>query len=219
MQKKKKSIRISICSCLFATALLCGGCANDTAVVIETADGAKQEELRDTGMQTASQENPGIVESDEKTSVQEAETIYVQVNGAVNAPGVYPVEEGSRVFEVIEKAGGMTAEAAAEALNQAAVLSDGQVITVYTYQEWEEIRASGDTAVDGDMHSQDDGRVNINTADLNTLCTIPGIGATRAEHIISYRNENGPFDSVEDIKKVSGIKDGLFEQIKDLIKV
>ena len=194
MQKKKKSIRISICSCLFATALLCGGCANDTAVVIETADGAKQEELRDTGMQTASQENPGIVESDEKTSVQEAETIYGYLTSFTDA--IY-----------------------AEALNQAAVLSDGQVITVYTYQEWEEIRASGDTAVDGDMHSQDDGRVNINTADLNTLCTIPGIGATRAEHIISYRNENGPFDSVEDIKKVSGIKDGLFEQIKDLIKV
>lgn len=216
---QKKSIKMSICSCLFAAALLCGGCANDTAVVIEPADGAQQEELQDTGIQTASQENPGTVESEEETAVQEAETIYVQVNGAVNAPGVYPVEEGSRVFEVIEKAGGMTNEAAAEALNQAAVLSDGQVITVYTYQEWEESRASGDTAVDRDIYSQDDGRVNINTADLNTLCTIPGIGATRAEHIISYRNENGPFGSVEDIKKVSGIKDGLFDQIKDLIKV
>lgn len=219
MQKKKRIIRLLFGSCLFATALLCGGCGGASAVAIEDLRAVPEETVADA---SAAEEGAGAAQDGGDAFAAEPETIFVQVNGAVISPGVYPMEEGGRVFEAIEKAGGLTEEAAAEALNQAAVVSDGQVITVYTYQEWEE-RRSLDTALSGeDMQGQDtmeDGRVNINTADLDTLCTIPGIGRTRAEHIISYRSENGPFECIEDIKKVSGIKEGLFDQIKDMIKV
>lgn len=208
MQKQKRTIKTRILGCLFVTAFLCIGCAGQKEASLDM--------LQETGQESAQEVRTIPPDAD-------VEQIYVQVNGAVEKPGVYQMEAGGRIFQAIELAGGMTQEAAPQSLNQAAVAADGQVITVYTYQEWEEIQNSAEplpedalTQTAADM--QDD-RVNINTADLDTLCGIPGIGQTRARDIISYREQNGAFERIEDIQKVSGIKEGLFNRIKDKIKV
>ena len=141
------------------------------------------------------------------------EEIYVQVAGAVVKPDVYKLPEGSRVYAAIEAAGGLLDSADDNDINQAALLEDGQKIYVYTYEETallEEEQA---------LEEADDGLVNINTATLNELTALPGIGEAKANQIIAYREANGNFSSIEDIKKVSGIGDGIFNQINSLIKI
>ena len=141
---------------------------------------------------------------------------YVYVTGAVKYPGVYEVSPGTRVFQVIDKAGGFIGEADIESLNLAATVQDGSVIRVNDVS-----RKAGNDALndisDGAMAGN--GLININTASLAELTGINGIGESRAQAIIAYREENGPFPSIEAIKKVSGIKDGLFNKIKDQITV
>lgn len=134
--------------------------------------------------------------------------ICVHICGAVKAPGVYFLSEGARVFEVVEMAGGLLDEAAEEYVNLADHVSDG--LQVYIPFEGEDLPA---------MKEQQDGLVNINTAGSGELMTLPGIGQTKAEAIISYREQNGPFLVPEDIKNVAGIKDNTFEKIKEYIKV
>ena len=113
----------------------------------------------------------------------------------------------------------MTDEAATESLNQAQEVTDGQMIVLYTHAEWEKLQESGALPEEALATEDADGRVNINTAGVEELCTISGIGKSRAESIVTYREQNGAFGSIEDIMKVSGIKDGLFQKIKDKIKV
>lgn len=232
MQKQKRIIRMRILGCLFATAFLCVGCAGQKGTSLdmlqEETDSAGEALLVIQGTQdeASRQQETGQESAQEARTIPsdaDVEQIYVQVNGAVEKPGVYQMEAGGRIFQAIELAGGMTQEAAPQSLNQAAVAADGQVITVYTYQEWEEIQNSAgklpeDILTQNAADIQDD-RVNINTADLDTLCGIPGIGQTRARDIITYREQNGAFERIEDIQKVSGIKEGLFNRIKDKIKV
>lgn len=210
MQKKNK-VFLKFTGCLMLTVLLLCGCASENDLVIETAE-------NEASVQTA----------DEKTVTQEVaestvaaipEVVYVQVAGAVRAPGVYELPAGSRVFEAVQKAGGMTDEAAPESLNQAQEVSDGQMIVLYTYKEWEQMQQAGSSSEGVSQADAGDGRVNINTAAIEELCTISGIGQSRAESIVAYREQNGAFESIEDIMKVSGIKDGLFQKIKDKIKV
>lgn len=232
MQKRKKNIKTRILGCLFATAFLCIGCAGQRETSLdmlqEETGGAKEESLviQETQDEASTQQDTGQKPAQEASAIPsqaDAQQIYVQVNGAVKMPGVYQMEAGGRIFQAIELAGGMTQEAAPQSLNQAAVAADGQVITVYTYQEWEEMQNSAGTlpkdALTQTAADMQDDRVNINTADLDTLCGIPGIGQTRARDIISYREQNGAFERIEDIQKVSGIKEGLFNRIKDKIKV
>lgn len=134
-------------------------------------------------------------------------SIYVFVCGAVNNPGVYEVSEGSRAFEVIEAAGGFTAEAADYVVNQAEVLKDETKLYIPTIEEVEEQSSSGS------------GKVNINFATKEELMTLPGVGEAKANQIIQYRNENGSFVRIEDIMLISGIKEGLFEKIKEYITI
>lgn len=135
--------------------------------------------------------------------------IYVHVCGAVNSPGVYTLIEGSRVYEAIELAGGFTESAATESINQAEVLKDGQMLRVYTT---EEVLLQKESSVD-------DGKVNINRADEEELMTLPGIGESKAKSILSYREEHGEFSSVEDLKNITGIKEGVYSKIKDYITI
>lgn len=147
---------------------------------------------------------------------EESVTIYVYVCGAVENPNVYQVDAGSRLFEVIELAGGFTAEADCASLNLARNVVDGEQIVVYTLEE----TANGMTVVSENGTAQSgSGLVNINTASLTELTSISGIGESRAQAIIAYREKNGGFASIEDIKKVDGIKDGLFAKIKDYIMI
>ena len=154
-----------------------------------------------------------------EAALQPAESIYVQVCGAVNCPGVYELTAGARVFEAIEKSGGLRQDAAPEAVNQAAEAVDGSMILIPTREQWETQTADTPTAGKASQDAAADGRVNINTADVQTLMTISGIGTAKAESIIAYRNEKGAFTSVEQIQNVTGIGDKLFQKIKDKIRV
>lgn len=164
------------------------------------------------------------------------EMIYVDVCGAVANPGVFQLAAGSRVFQAIEAAGGYLPEAALTCVNRAGVLTDGQQLYILTQEEMERQRldpAEMAKASDGQMNGsagtgqntgmtaqvQQDNRININTADEAQLTTLTGIGATRAQAIIAYREENGPFAAIEDIMNVQGIKEGTFAKIKDEIVV
>ncbi|MCI9137216.1 MAG: hypothetical protein HFH48_06590 [Lachnospiraceae bacterium] len=148
-----------------------------------------------------------------KENLQEKKKIYVQVNGAVKNPGVYELEEGSRIFQAVELAGGITEEADAGALNQAEMLKDGQMIRIPRYGETEEQLSQMEGA------GQEDGRVNLNTATEAELMTLPGIGTAKAKSILAWREENGSFLQVEDLMKIEGIKSGVFSKIKDSVKV
>lgn len=149
-------------------------------------------------------------------AVNEAQILYVHVCGAVNQAGVYPCKKGDRVFQLIEAAGGFSDDACLEALNQAEEVEDGSKIYVPTIAEWEQ---TGKQSLIESKDSARDGRVNINTADVNVLCTLPGIGESKAQAILSYREEKGGFQSIEEIKAVSGIGNGVYSKIKDLIKI
>ena len=137
---------------------------------------------------------------------------YVYICGAVVSPGVYEVPEHTRIYEVVELADGFTPEADDTVLNLAENVLDGQKLYI---PKQGEITEKADTAQD----VQGVGKVNINTADKTALMTLPGIGASKAEDIIQYRKENGSFQKIEDIKKISGIKDAAFNKIKELICV
>ncbi len=129
---------------------------------------------------------------------------YVYICGYVINPGVYICDEGMRIYELIDMAGGFHSEADRDYLNLVEVVTDGQKIYVPKL---------------GEVVSGDKQKVNINTADKLTLMTLPGIGESRASDIISYREEQGGFARIEDIMKVSGIKEAAYEKIKDYIVV
>lgn len=147
--------------------------------------------------------------------------IYVDLKGAVKHPGVYALDQGSRVFDLLEMAGGLTEDAAERALNQAQLLVDQQSLYVPTMEEWE-VESQGPQAnVVGSqaplVSSPNSGKVNINQADLAQLETLPGIGAKKAQAIIDYRTANGSFHSLEDLGKVKGIGPKMLEKLKDLV--
>ncbi len=157
-----------------------------------------------------------------------AAVIQVYVCGAVVSPGVYTLPEGSRVYEAVAMAGGLLETAEPRALNQARLLSDGEQITVLTVEEAESGEgllpegsegASDGGASFGETADSSGGKVNLNTADEAGLMTIPGIGESRAKAIIAYREKNGKFQSIEEIMEIDGIKEKMFEKIKDSITV
>lgn len=147
--------------------------------------------------------------------------IYVDLKGAVKHPGVYALDQGSRVFDLLEMAGGLTEEAAERALNQAQLLVDQQSLYVPTMAEWEAESQGPQANLVGSqdplVSSPNSGKVNINQADLAQLETLPGIGAKKAQAIIDYRTANGSFHSLEDLGKVKGIGPKMLEKLKDLV--
>lgn len=146
--------------------------------------------------------------------------MFVYVCGAVVSPGVYTVDADTRIFEAIEAAGGVTKDAAEEYLNLAQPVTDGQKILVPTQEEARELEHSGIQGLPQDAAEEaQDGLVNINTAGEDLLMTLPGIGASKAQSIITYREVHGNFKTVEELKKIEGIKEGVFNKIKDLIRV
>lgn len=181
---------------------------------------------------------------DENTS----KTVFVDIKGAVNAPGVYELEEGKRIIDVINLAGGLSDNANTINLNLSKKLTDEMYVVVYTKNEIVEYKKNNgntneiicasnecvcpDTNNDacisqgGSKNSTSnnasdgiDGKVSINTAGLDELMKLSGIGESKANAIISYRQENGSFKTIEEIKNVSGIGDAVFEKIKDDITI
>ena len=144
----------------------------------------------------------------------QAETIFVYVCGAVCNPGVYELPVESRAYEAVAQAGGMSEDAAGTAVNLAEVLTDGQKLQIPFQGE------NSDTQqVSDDSEITTDSRVNINTASIDELMTLKGIGQTRAEQILEYREKHGSFASPEAIMGVDGIKQGTYDKIKDNIRV
>ena len=131
---------------------------------------------------------------------------------------MYQIEEGSRLFELIDLSGGMLESADTTSQNLARVLQDGEKIQILTEEEVNEQSKRGATISTGDI-GQQHGLVNINTATVQELTSLTGIGESRALAIIAYREEKGLFKSIDGIKKVAGIKEGLFEKIKNKITV
>lgn len=143
-----------------------------------------------------------LEENEDAILVQEEwEQVYVHVCGAVMNPGVYALPVGSRLYEATALAGGLAQEADTDGINLARTLKDGEQVRIPF--QGEEI--------------QTDGLININRADESQLCQIPGVGASKAKAILLYRETNGPFDSIEALMKVSGIKEGLLEQMRPYI--
>lgn len=154
---------------------------------------------------------------EKKQQTEKTTEIYVQIDGAVKKPGVYTFSEESRVYELIEAAGGLLPEAYDLGINQAKRLEDGEKIYVYTKEEIE--NGAGTTDTQNPQGQTDDGKVNINTASVEELMTLSGIGETRAKDIIAYRNAHGAFSLPEDLKNVSGIGDSTYNKIADAIIV
>ena len=169
-------------------------------------------------------------------SSEEAKTLVVHICGAVSAPGVYELPAGSRIIDAVEAGGGFLTEADEACCNLAEEIVDGCQIYIMTKTEscadgQTEKKAGIQTSPDSDMQTTDrnvrsnsapaleNGLVNLNTADVAALMTLPGIGESRAKAIISYREQHGAFAQIEDIMKISGIKQAAFSKIKDKITV
>ena len=169
-------------------------------------------------------------------SSEEEKTLVVHICGAVSAPGVYELPAGSRIIDAVEAGGGFLPEADEACCNLAEEIVDGCQIYIMTKSEscadgQTEKKAGIQTSPDSDMQTTDrnvrsnsttaleNGLVNLNTADVAALMTLPGIGESRAKAIISYREQHGAFAQIEDIMKISGIKQAAFSKIKDKITV
>ena len=126
--------------------------------------------------------------------------------------GVYELPENSRVYEAVAMAGGMTEDAGMEAVNQAEFVTDGQMLRIPTMEEVAAAQEESESNVD-------DGLLDINRASVADFMTLPGIGQSKAEALFQYREAHGRFSSIEEIMNVDGIKEGVFNKIKDSIKV
>jgi competence protein ComEA len=142
--------------------------------------------------------------------------IVVHITGAVPRPGVYALPQGARVQDGISAAGGFLAEADKEQINLARPLEDGEKLDVPYSEGFSPVIP---TPMAAPVTGEETNLIDINTASSFELETLPGIGPTTAQMIIEYREENGPFLSIEDIINVSGIGPGTYERIKDLITV
>lgn len=208
-----------------------------TAECTEEASGDSRQQGCDAG---DAAERTGAAESAEAERNDAAESgkrelLYVYVCGAVECPGVYAFEEGARVFDAIEAAGGLSADADGACVNQALKLSDQDQLYIRTLEEKEqkgensctgtspEGSASGNgyglLPAEGSAGTENaaDARININTASQKDLTSLPGIGDTKAAAILADRTENGFYEAPEDLKRVSGIGDATFEKLRDRI--
>lgn len=192
----------------------------------------------DTDQNRKAEPNAGSTDRTELSdaSSEEAKTLVVHICGAVSAPGVYELPAGSRIIDAVEAGGGFLPEADEACCNLAEEIVDGCQIYIMTKTEscadgQTEKKAGIQTSPDSDMQTTDrnvrsnstpaleNGLVNLNTADVAALMTLPGIGESRAKAIISYREQHGAFAKIEDIMKISGIKQAAFSKIKDKITV
>lgn len=228
------NIKIKYCvavAAMLAAAAFCGCESADGEVIpIERAESGPQPE---EAAQKTAEATP--VEIDTEPAV-----IKVYICGAVKNPDVYTVDASCRMVDVVEAAGGFLPDAGLDYINLAATLNDGQKIYIPTKREVEEVLAEGgelystvvnitsntpgiNTSQNANTQASDEAAgtdmVDINSASKETLMTLPGIGESKADKIIAYREANGRFSSIEDIMLVGGIKEGLFNKVKDRICV
>ena len=168
---------------------------------------------------------------------QEIDIYKVDIKGEVNTPGIYSLTSDSRVIDVIEKAGGLTEQADTSVINLSKKINDEMVIIIYSEEEVREFEKTkekekqveekciqkDDNSLKNDAcittNTMPTGKVNINTASKEELMTLNGIGEAKANDIIKYRETNGNFETIEDIKKIEGIGDSIFAKIQEDITV
>lgn len=153
------------------------------------------------------------VASDDATASLSADDVYVHVAGAVAAPGLYRLFDGARVVDAVAAAGGFADGADRAAVNLARTVSDGEQLVVPI------IGAAPSTGTGSTGAASGDGRVNLNTADVAALDTLPRIGPALAQRIIDWRDANGSFTSIEDLLAVPGIGDKMLESLRELVTV
>lgn len=196
--------KMNIITSVFLSFLLMGCGAKETAI---------KWQVEDTQVSVEQQEMTAVEGAIEETAT--LSYVYVYVCGAIQNPGVYEVPEGSRLYEVLEYAGGMLEEADDMYLNLAREVKDGEQIVILTSEQTK--TADGSILTEQAVGVM--GLVNINTASVEELTSLNGIGESRARAIIAYREKNGAFASVDAIMQVVGIKEALFAKIKDKITV
>ncbi len=199
----------------FLGCILCGCGAGRGSTVLVGKSAVETEasgDLQTDGAKDAAEETADRVqaESAEAETAPEEELFRVYVCGAVQNPGVVSLPVGSRAEDALNAAGGFAPGADETCVNLADWVTDGQKLY------FPEI---GEASSEVSGSSSSDGLVNINTADVSLLCSLPGIGEARAQDIIAYREANGGFEAPEDIMKVSGIKTSVYSKISDKIKV
>lgn len=201
---------------LCMSAVMLAGCS-DTGVMYELDD---KNDTDASYTYDAEEPDKDEVKSEtaEELSSEEDKMLVVHLCGAVNNPGVYELEIDSRIIDGINKAGGFTEKASRDSLNLAMELTDGSRVYVPTVEEAKEEEYLQPQYISGNAGTEDK-RVNINTADADKLMTLSGIGKTRAEAVIAYRQEHGPFKTTEEIMNVSGIGKASFEKLKEEITV
>ncbi len=191
------------------------------------------EHYSDTGKTDETENSEPIQGKDMDTVVSVSENAvelssnYVHICGAVKHPGVYQSKADSRLIDLVEQAGGFTDKAAEDYINQASKVQDGQRIYIPTEEEVKELsageRMDGDsteeTTTQASPESSGSKLININTATAEELMELPGVGEAKAASIIDYRNTKGKFKSIEDLMKISGIKEGLFQKVSKYITV
>ena len=186
---------------------------------IEVSD----EPLLETDERTPMQKSrEGDDEEENERRNEQTTMIFIDVKGAVRKPGVYELPSSSRVFEAIEKAGGMNDQADGNRVNLARKLTDGMVVYVPKLGEKIDENALMDESganANASQRPQEKEKININTATKEELQNLTGIGPAKAEAIIAHREENGPFQKEEDLLEVTGIGEKTFEKIKNEISV
>lgn len=244
--RQKKLLLMIICMLAAGICYSCGGGPEEEGKVLveleegaEGAEGAAEgaaevpegtkevsEDIRGAAEEAAEALEPSEEALGASGRDSEASLIYVHVCGMVQEPGVYGIPEGSRVYEAVEAAGGTLEEGAADFLNLAQEAEDGMKIEVpdkAQAAQWKEAgisfggSASGKTVPGGSAAEMT--KVNLNRASREELMTLKGIGESRAEDIIRYREEFGGFRTIEDIMNVPGIKEGAFDRLRDQITV
>lgn len=144
--------------------------------------------------------------------------IYVHIVGAVKKPGVYAFDEQPRVVDVVTEAGGFTKDAVRSGVNQAEIVEDGSQVVIESKRDKKK-KPAGEQPGEEQENGSEDARLDLNTATKEELMGLTGIGESKAMSIISYRETNGTFKKIEEVMNITGIKGGVFEKIKDRIKV
>lgn len=176
--------------------------------VLYDSEGAAGE---DWEMEAEGTNAEGTEEPKETDATKEDAVICVYVCGEVANPGVYEFPAEARIGEAVEAAGGMTEDAASDWLNLAEHMTDGQKIEVPSKERAEELLE--------ESAQEEKGLINLNTASKEQLMTLRGIGESKAEDIVNYREQQGGFRTLEELMQIPGIKEGVFEKIKDQITV
>ena len=183
-------------------------------------------------------EEPLVIEKKKENKKQNTSEVYkVDIKGQVANPGIYSLKANSRVIDVIEKAGGLTENADTSVINLSKKISDEMVIIIYSHEEVNEFGKTkeqekqvlmecknneiysleNNACIEIDNTNNISGKININTASKEELMTLTGIGESKANDIIKYRETNGPFKSIEDLTKVNGIGESTLANIKENI--